>query len=127
MASAALFDLGEAARVVLLAVTEGEDKPLKYPSIFALAELCIITKVDLLPYVPFNLAQAIANAQLFEQTRLLLDGRHGGEHGGGIAPVKGTLLLFEETQQAAVFLQLVAQAAGNYFPSGFHGFSSPAR
>jgi hydrogenase nickel incorporation protein HypB len=57
------YDLGEHAKIVLLSVTEGEDKPLKYPSIFALSELCIINKVDLLPYVPFNLADAIANAR----------------------------------------------------------------
>ena len=44
-------------------MTEGEDKPLKYPSIFAAAELCIINKIDLLPYVPFNLEQSIANAR----------------------------------------------------------------
>jgi len=57
------YDLGEHAKVVLLSVTEGEDKPLKYPAIFAAAELCIINKVDLLPYVPFKLADAIANAR----------------------------------------------------------------
>ena len=57
------YDLGEHAKVVLLSVTEGEDKPLKYPAIFAVAELCIINKVDLLPYVPFKLADAISNAR----------------------------------------------------------------
>ncbi len=57
------YDLGEHAKVVLLSVTEGEDKPLKYPAIFAAAELCVINKVDLLPYVPFKLADAIANAR----------------------------------------------------------------
>jgi hydrogenase nickel incorporation protein HypB len=57
------YDLGEHAKVVVLSVTEGEDKPLKYPAIFAIAELCIINKVDLLPYVPFKLADAIANAR----------------------------------------------------------------
>ena len=57
------YDLGEHAKIVLLSVTEGEDKPLKYPSIFAAAELCIINKIDLLPYVPFKLDQAIANAR----------------------------------------------------------------
>lgn len=57
------YDLGEHAKVVLLSVTEGEDKPLKYPAIFAIAELCIISKVDLLPYVPFRLDDAIANAR----------------------------------------------------------------
>ena len=57
------YDLGEDAKVVVLSVTEGEDKPLKYPAIFAIAELCIVNKVDLLPYVPFKLADAIANAR----------------------------------------------------------------
>ncbi len=57
------YDLGEAAKVVLLSVTEGEDKPLKYPSIFFKSELLVITKMDLLPYVPFNLAAAEENAR----------------------------------------------------------------
>jgi len=58
------YDLGEQAKIVLLSVTEGEDKPLKYPSIFAKSELLILTKLDLLPYVPFDLEQARANARL---------------------------------------------------------------
>ncbi len=57
------YDLGEEAKIVLLSVTEGEDKPLKYPSIFFKAELAIITKTDLLPYVPFDLAAARDNAR----------------------------------------------------------------
>jgi len=57
------YDLGEAAKVVLLSVTEGEDKPLKYPSIFFKSELLVITKTDLLPYVPFNLDKAEENAR----------------------------------------------------------------
>ncbi len=57
------YDLGEAAKIVLLSVTEGEDKPLKYPSIFFKSELLVITKTDLLPYVPFNLAAAEENAK----------------------------------------------------------------
>jgi len=57
------YDLGEHAKIVLLSVTEGEDKPLKYPAIFAASELCIINKVDLLPYVPFDLEQALANVR----------------------------------------------------------------
>ena len=48
------YDLGESAKIVLLSVTEGEDKPLKYPSIFFKSELMILTKTDLLPYVPFD-------------------------------------------------------------------------
>ena len=57
------YDLGEAAKIVLLSVTEGEDKPLKYPSIFFKSELVIITKMDLLPYVPFDIAKAEENAR----------------------------------------------------------------
>jgi hydrogenase nickel incorporation protein HypB len=51
----ALFDLGEAARVVVVSVTEGEDKPLKYPQMFAVADLVVINKIDLLPYVDVQL------------------------------------------------------------------------
>jgi hydrogenase nickel incorporation protein HypB len=57
------YDLGEAAKVVLLSVTEGEDKPLKYPSIFFKSELLVITKTDLLPYVPFDIQKAEENAR----------------------------------------------------------------
>lgn len=52
----ALFDLGEAAKVVIISVTEGEDKPQKYPHMFSAATLCLINKTDLLPYVDFNVA-----------------------------------------------------------------------
>jgi hydrogenase nickel incorporation protein HypB len=57
------FDLGEHAKIVLLSVTEGEDKPEKYPGIYRRAELALITKVDLLPYVDFDVARAQALAQ----------------------------------------------------------------
>ena len=50
----ALFDLGEAARVVIISVTEGADKPLKYPHMFRTADLVLINKIDLLPYVDFD-------------------------------------------------------------------------
>ncbi len=53
------FPLGEQARVVLLSVTEGEDKPLKYPHAFKSADLVLLTKLDLLPYVPFDLDQCL--------------------------------------------------------------------
>jgi len=53
----ALFDLGEAARVVIMSVTEGADKPLKYPHIFAAATVVLLNKVDLLPYVDFDVAR----------------------------------------------------------------------
>lgn len=51
----ALFDLGERSKVVVISVTEGTDKPLKYPHMFAAAELVLINKIDLLPYVDFDL------------------------------------------------------------------------
>lgn len=51
----ALFDLGESERVVIISVTEGEDKPLKYPDMFHTSHLCIINKTDLLPYVSFSI------------------------------------------------------------------------
>ncbi len=51
----ALFDLGEAAKVVVVSVTEGEDKPLKYPYMFAVADVVVINKIDLLPYVDVRL------------------------------------------------------------------------
>jgi hydrogenase nickel incorporation protein HypB len=57
------YDLGEKAKVVLLSVPEGEEKPLKYPGIFFKSKLMVLTKVDLLPYVPFRLDDAIANAR----------------------------------------------------------------
>jgi len=54
----AMFDLGEKERVVIMSVTEGEDKPLKYPDMFYSSTVCIINKIDLLPYVPFNIEKA---------------------------------------------------------------------
>jgi hydrogenase nickel incorporation protein HypB len=56
------YDLGEDCKIVLLSTTEGEDKPLKYPSIFAKSALMLLSKVDLLPYVPFNADLARENA-----------------------------------------------------------------
>jgi hydrogenase nickel incorporation protein HypB len=57
------YDLGEAMRVVLLSVTEGEDKPLKYPTIFNSADVAIVTKTDLAHAVEFDWAAASANIQ----------------------------------------------------------------
>jgi hydrogenase nickel incorporation protein HypB len=50
----ALFDLGEAGKVVIISVTEGDDKPIKYPTMFEMSDICIINKIDLLPYVDFD-------------------------------------------------------------------------
>ncbi len=59
----AAFDLGENHKVVILSVTEGEDKPLKYPDMFAAADLMLVNKVDLLPYLDFDVSACIANAR----------------------------------------------------------------
>ena len=59
----AAFDLGEAGKVVILSVTEGEDKPLKYPDMFRAARLMLVNKCDLLPYLQFDVEQAIAYAR----------------------------------------------------------------
>ena len=59
----AAFDLGEAHKVVILSVTEGEDKPLKYPDMFHAADLMILNKVDLLPYLNFDVARCVDYAR----------------------------------------------------------------
>jgi hydrogenase nickel incorporation protein HypB len=56
------FDLGEAHKVVVLSVTEGEDKPLKYPDMFAAADLLLLNKSDLLPHLDFDVGLCLANA-----------------------------------------------------------------
>ena len=68
----ALFDLGEAHRVVLAAVTEGPDKPMKYPQMFRRADLVLLTKVDLLPYIEFDTEQYAADlARVSPSARLM--------------------------------------------------------
>jgi hydrogenase nickel incorporation protein HypB len=59
----ALFDLGERAKVVVISVTEGDDKPLKYPHMFAAADLVVLNKIDLLPYVDFDVAALTRHAR----------------------------------------------------------------
>jgi hydrogenase nickel incorporation protein HypB len=59
----ASWDLGENAKVVLFSVTEGEDKPLKYPALFRKSTCAVMTKMDLLPHLPFDLLRATGYAQ----------------------------------------------------------------
>lgn len=59
----ASFDLGEAAKVVVLSVTEGEDKPLKYPDMFRAAQLMLLNKIDLLPYLSFDVERCAGHAR----------------------------------------------------------------
>src|ERR1019366_8223500 len=67
------YDLGEDAKIVLLSTSEGEDKPLKYPSIFFKSELMLLTKIDLLPYVPFNADVARENARRVHPQMEIID------------------------------------------------------
>lgn len=59
----ASFDLGEDYRVTLIATTEGDDKPKKYPRMFLTSELLLVSKVDLLPYLPFSVENVVADAR----------------------------------------------------------------
>ncbi|MBL1197635.1 MAG: hydrogenase nickel incorporation protein HypB [Nostoc sp. GBBB01] len=59
----ALFDLGEFSKVVILSVTEGEDKPIKYPHMFRASDIMILTKIDLLPYVQFDVQKCMEYAK----------------------------------------------------------------
>jgi hydrogenase nickel incorporation protein HypB len=59
----AAFDLGEAHKVAILSITEGEDKPIKYPDMFHAADLLLLNKIDLLPYLQFNVDQCIEYAR----------------------------------------------------------------
>jgi hydrogenase nickel incorporation protein HypB len=68
----AMFDLGEWAKIVMLSVTEGEDKPLKYPHMFRAASVMILSKVDLLPHLEFDMEAAIANARLVNPDIVIL-------------------------------------------------------
>ena len=69
----ASFDLGEAAKVVILSVTEGDDKPLKYPDMFAAAHAMVLSKIDLLPYVDFNISKAVERAQRINPNLQILE------------------------------------------------------
>ena len=60
---AALFGLGERAKVVVMSVTEGEDKPLKYPHVFRAADILLLNKIDLLPYLKFDIERCVAYAK----------------------------------------------------------------
>jgi hydrogenase nickel incorporation protein HypB len=80
----ALFDLGEAARVVLASVPEGDEKPLKYPHVFATADLVLLTKTDLLPHVPFDVPRFRAHLRAVNPSADVLP--MSVTHGEGLAP-----------------------------------------
>ena len=63
-----MFDLGETGRVVIMSITEGEDKPLKYPTMFETSQVCVINKIDLLPHLDFDLDKALEYAKKVNPT-----------------------------------------------------------
>ncbi|HEX3881060.1 MAG TPA: hydrogenase nickel incorporation protein HypB [Stellaceae bacterium] len=69
----ALFDLGERAKVAIFSVTEGEDKPLKYPHMFRAAGLVLLNKIDLLPHLDFSVAEATANVRRVNPDATILE------------------------------------------------------
>ena len=76
----AAFDLGEAHKIVVLSVTEGEDKPIKYPDMFRAASLMLLNKVDLLPYLSFNVEEAVEFAhRINPQLRVIRVSATSGE------------------------------------------------
>jgi hydrogenase nickel incorporation protein HypB len=76
----AAFDLGEAHKVAILSVTEGEDKPIKYPDMFAAADIMLLNKVDLLPYLQFDVDRCIGYArQVNPSIRVVLTSAISGE------------------------------------------------
>jgi hydrogenase nickel incorporation protein HypB len=81
----ALFDLGERAKIVVMSVTEGEDKPLKYPHMFRAARVLVLTKTDLLPHLEFDADDCIANA-LRINSRLRVF-QVSARTGAGLAPL----------------------------------------
>ncbi len=79
----ALFDLGERAKVVIASVTEGDDKPLKYPHMFRASSLLLLNKIDLLPYVPFNESRFLDAARQVNPSLKVV--RVSAIHGEGLA------------------------------------------
>lgn len=94
------YDLGEDFKVVVLSVTEGEDKPFKYPAIFARAEVCVISKTDLLPHVPFALDEVLGQVRTLRPDGRIL--RLSATSGEGMDEWCGLLLERLEAKRAAV-------------------------
>ena len=82
----ALFDLGEHAKVVIMSVTEGEDKPIKYPHMFRASSVMILNKIDLLPYVNFDVEHRLDfRGRSIRRTEGVSTVGHPGRWAGGVA------------------------------------------
>ncbi len=95
----ALFDLGERAKVVILSVTEGEDKPIKYPHMFKASDVMLLNKIDLLPYLKFDVERCIAYARQVNPAIHVI--RLSAETGEGMAAWYGWLRNQVESRQHA--------------------------
>ena len=73
MVCPAEYDLGEDMKVAVMSVTEGDDKPLKYPAMFSASQVLLINKIDLLPYTDFNMQRAKENALRINPDLLVLE------------------------------------------------------
>ena len=114
------FDLGEAHKVVVLSITEGEDKPLKYANMFAAADLMLLNKIDLLPYVDFDVTQCLEYARRVNPTIQIL--QLSARTGEGMADWLDWLRQGQQTalaQQAArLEIELAAVRARLARPAG---------
>lgn len=102
----ASFDLGEAHKVVLASVTEGEDKPLKYPNMFAASDLMLVSKTDLLPHLRFDVDALIANARRVNARIEVL--QVSAQSGAGFAQ----WLEWLERERGAASASVIAMAGG---------------
>jgi hydrogenase nickel incorporation protein HypB len=105
------FDLGEAHKVVLVSVTEGEDKPLKYPNMFAASDLMLISKVDLLPHLRFDVNALLANARRVNPRIETL--QLSAQSGDGFA----AWLEWIERERRAAQVRVIASASGADLPA----------
>jgi len=78
------FDIGESARAVVLSVTEGEDKPLKYPLMFRVCDVAVLSKIDLLPHLSYDLSQTVANIKMVNPNIQIFE--LSAQSGEGMAP-----------------------------------------
>jgi hydrogenase nickel incorporation protein HypB len=97
----ALFDLGEHKRVAILSVTEGDDKPLKYPDMFRAAHLMLLNKIDLAPHVDFDIGRATANARRINPDLQVLS--VSARTGEGMADWEAWIARAHEDVRAGVF------------------------
>ena len=106
------FDLGEAHKVVVLSVTEGEDKPLKYPDMFAAADLMLLNKIDLLPYLEFDVEACLAYARRVNPAPMADERSIGAESLKAFAHPLRMALYYELGRRRSATASQLARALG---------------